>query len=116
MSNIDKFEELLRSNEGLQSKLRAATEAYAGGMSDERAFFDAIVAPIAAEAALPFTYDELVAAKDNLEIDDEELDAVAGGTGYCIFIGGSDDVESGCNEIEGHACAYIGVGVPHIKL
>ena len=116
MSNVEKFEELLRSDEGLQAKLRAATEAYAGDTSDEQAFFDAVLAPIAAEAALPFTYDEVVAAKDDEELDDAELDAVASGTGYCIFIGGSDDVESGCNEIEGHACAYIGVGVPHIKL
>jgi iron complex transport system substrate-binding protein len=58
MSNVMKFEELLRSSEELQAKLRSATEAFAGDKTDEQAVFEAIIAPLAEEAGLPFTYDE----------------------------------------------------------
>ena len=114
--NARKFEALLRDDAALRAKLEQAAAAYSGDRSDERALFDAAVAPIAEEVGLPYTFDEIMAAKDSRELDETELGAVAGGTGFCIFIGGSDDVDSGCNVVEGHACAYIGVGVPHIVL
>ena len=54
MSNAEKFEELLRSNEELQAKLKAAAEAFEGDMTDEAAVFDAVIAPLATEAGVPF--------------------------------------------------------------
>ena len=36
VENVGKFEELLRSDEGLQAKLREATEAYQGDRADGR--------------------------------------------------------------------------------
>ena len=47
VENVGKFEELLRSDEGLQAKLREATEAYQGDRADGRAIFEAVLAPLA---------------------------------------------------------------------
>ena len=80
MSNAKKFEELLRSDEALQAKLR---DAFDGDKADERAVFDAVVVPLAAEAGLPFSSDERKSlaelAREGAELSDEELEAVAGG-------------------------------------
>lgn len=94
MSNAKEFEELLRSDKTLQEKLKAAFEAWEGDASDERAAFEAVMAPLAAEAGLPFTYEEakeLAEESDELSLDD--LDAAAGGFeleacfGYGIEVG-----------------------------
>jgi len=110
--NVFEFEKLLQGDEALQAKIAQAAEAYAGDKSDERAFFDAVVAPVAAQAGLPHTFDEVVAAKDNRELDDAELDAVAGGEwSVCLVLGASSDVSATCaSRVEGHACAYVGFG------
>jgi len=110
--NALKFEKLLQGDGALQAKLAQAAEAYVGDKSDERAFFDAVVAPIAEEAGLPHTFDEVVAIKDSRELDDAELDAVAGGEwSICLGLGASSDVSATCaSNVEGHACAYVGVG------
>ena len=113
MSNVEKFEELLRSDETLQAKLRNATEAFAGNKSDGREVFDAVIAPLAAEAGIPFTYDEgrAFATKD-AELSDEELDAVAGGG--CFLAGyNSEPSANACWDYEfgANACDSLGVGV-----
>ena len=41
----------------------------------------------------------------------ESFDALAGGTGFCIIIGGANDVEAGCGRNERHACAYLGITI-----
>ena len=116
MSNVEKFEELLRSSEGLQARLRAATEAYEGDKADERALFEAVVAPIAAAAGLPFTYDE---ARE-VALNDSDLEAVAGGgdgmygeaDGTCLVIGfgiGGDACSS--KRAGAGGCLSIGIGV-----
>ncbi len=109
MSNVEKFEELLRSDDALQKKLATAVEAFTGDKGDEKSVFEAAVAPIAAEAGLPITFEEVVEASTNRELDDSELDAVAGGDGFCFIIGGTTDVEAKCDSMTGQACAYIGV-------
>ncbi len=109
--NALSFEKLLRGDEMLQAKLAEAAKAYDGERSDERAFFDAVVAPIAEEAGFPHAFDEVVSAKGNRELDDAELDAVAGGGGFCFIIGVSTDVEAHCYTENGYACAYVGVGI-----
>lgn len=96
--NVLKFEKLLQDDKELQAKLDEATSAYAGDKADERAVFDAVIAPLAAEAGMPFTYDEVTAvAEDAKEIDDADLEAFAGGgvefsgglgIGVCKELGG----------------------------
>ncbi len=108
--NVQKFEELLRTDKGLQAELKAATEAFEGDAGDAKAIFDATLGKVAGGVGLAFTYDEALASLARArELDDAELDTIVGGDGWCFIIGGSDDVESECDEYEGHACAYIGV-------
>ena len=78
--NVMKFEKLLQGDKVLQDRLNEATSAYAGDKADARAVFDAVVAPLAAEAGMPFTYDEATAVADCAkEIDEADLEALAGG-------------------------------------
>ncbi|MBQ6523373.1 MAG: hypothetical protein IJI12_01795 [Atopobiaceae bacterium] len=110
MSNAKRFEELLRSDEAMQAKLKAAIEGYEGDKTDEREAFDSVVAPLAAEAGLPFTFEEgLASAEEGAELSDAELDAVAGGDGFCVLAGLTDDVdaESGYGVVR--ACAILGI-------
>lgn len=96
--NVMKFEKLLQSDKALQDRLNDATSAYAGDKADARAVFDAVIAPLAAEAGMPFTYDEATAAADYAkELDEAELEAFAGGgvsfsggvgVGVCQEVGG----------------------------
>ena len=120
MSNIERFEELLRSDEELQAKLRAAMEAFEGDVSDESAVFDAIIAPLAAESGLAFTYEDAKAAAQEMStLDDAELDAIAGGaedkdgsskTG-CVAVGISISADACSDEHLGAgACFIIGAG------
>lgn len=119
MSNVKKFEELLRSDESLQEKVRAAIDAYEGDMQDGSAIFAAVVAPLAAEAGLPFTVDEAREfAQGDREISLDEVDAAAGGDGMCIGFGfgGLDTMDAdACESIEvdfgAGACVAVGVGI-----
>lgn len=104
--NVKKFEELLRADEGLQAKLREAAEAFDGDRSDAQAIFDATVGKLAEEAGLPCTYEEARAHAVALsDLDDAELNAVAGGG--CWIVGGSD----GADADDCAACVYVGVTV-----
>ena len=50
-------------------------------------------------------------AKDSHELDDADLDAVAGGWAICLTLGASNEVSATCaSNVEGHACAYVGFG------
>ena len=89
MSNIKKFEELLRSDKELQAKLAEAAKVFTGDKADGRAVFDAIIAPIATELGLPFSYEEATMHFDSCDLSDEELEAVAGGDGACYNTGGT---------------------------
>ena len=71
--NVIKFEELLREDEALRAKLEAATAAYVGDKSDEKAVFEAVVAPLAADAGLPYTYEEGKEASFRRDLDEAEL-------------------------------------------
>lgn len=112
--NVGRFEELLKSDEALQAKFAELGKAFEGTDADDRALFEGILAPLAAEAGLPFTYEEGVAyASQGKELSDDELDAVAGGFSVCYIIGGGDepDADSDCKDGRRNigACAYIGV-------
>ena len=43
------------------------------------------MAPIAAELGLPFTFEEVTEAATSRELDDAELEAVAGGDSFCSY-------------------------------
>lgn len=112
-NNVSKFEELLRTDEALQAKLKELSEAFTGDATDEQAIFDATIGKLAAEAGLPFTLEEGRAfALADRKLSDEELDAIAGGGGACYFVGYSTEPEAECGSAEFHACAYVGVGIP----
>ncbi|MCR4870153.1 MAG: hypothetical protein K5859_02515 [Atopobiaceae bacterium] len=104
VENVLKFGELIKGDEALQAKMKEASEAFAGDSTDEKAVFEAVVAPLAAEVGLPFTYEEVAELAAAQEIDDSDLDAVAGGFAYCFGIG----ISNGPDVNIDHACAYIG--------
>ena len=93
----------------MQAKLRVASESFEGAKSDERVYFDAVVAPLAAEAGLPFTYDEARAlVEEDSELSDDSLDAVAGGS--CIVLGLGERTGACMGEYFG-ATGCFGIGV-----
>ena len=107
--NAEKFEELLRTDEGLQAELKAAADAYDGDAGDAKAIFDATLGKVAGGLGLAFTYEDALASFASArELTEAELDNLAGG-GFCIIIGGSDGKEAECESPKGHACAYVGV-------
>ena len=83
--NAIAFHKLLRESRDLQRELRSAAVGFLGNLTDDRTLFETVVAPVAKAAGVPFTYDEAATAlTDGHELSEEELDAVAGGTGtYC---------------------------------
>ena len=115
--NASKFEKLLREDEALQAKMEAAIKAFDGDRGDEKAVFDATIAPLAAEAGLPYTFEEAVESTQARELDDGELAAVAGGS-WCFIIGGGTDNDSNTVETENGVgvtgfgtCKYVGIGL-----
>ena len=86
--NAKKFMELLNRDEELQKKMKAAMESFAGDKSDEKALFDAVVAPLAREAGYEFTFEdmnELANASGEGELSDDEVAAAAGGEWWNPF-------------------------------
>ncbi len=117
VENASKFEKLLREDEELQAKMEAAFKAFDGDKSDEKAVFDATVAPLAAAVGLPYTFEEAVESTEARELDDSELDAVAGGS-WCFVIGGGTDNDSntvdtpnGVGVTGFGTCKYVGIGL-----
>ena len=87
------FFDKLKDDAALAQKLKDAQAAYKGDTSDKDAAVAEIVIPVAAEAGFNFTAEEFKAAfKDERELSDEEIDAVAGGNHTCAY-----NFESGVN-------------------
>jgi pantothenate synthetase len=115
--NVKLFKEKLLGSEELKAKLKAAEEAYTGDKADAEKIAEAIIIPLAKEAGLPFTVEELKAAKEAEKqegaLSDKELESVAGGKsvdklGFCLFIGGG--VGGSCAELIGAGFCF-GVGI-----
>ncbi len=129
--NVMKFEERVAKEKELQEKLEAAANAYEGDKSDEKAVFEAVIAPVAKDAGLEFTFEEASEAhktSQDGELDLAEMKSVAGGFfgGICLAIGfGKGDgacgilgfkLDTKSDSIEGTGigvttCDGIGVGL-----
>ena len=117
--DLQKFRELLLTDEVFQKKLQAASEAYAGEQ-DEEAVFNNVLVPLAKEYDITATYDEFKAYMESLsgdgsEMSKDELQQVAGGgknsgqgTLSCYLIGVGVGGANADNR--GGGCAGIGLG------
>ena len=110
--NAKRFMELMNEDEGLQKKVKESTAAYIGDRLDEKAVFEAVIAPSAKEVGLEFSYEDMVAFAEEAgegELSEDELSMAAGGVAHCVIIGGG----TGKSWKKGHgggACKYVGVG------
>lgn len=115
--NVYQFETLLNEDGSVRERLKELAEAYGGDREDERAVFEAVIAPLAEEVGLPYTYDEVIEfareKDDDEDLTPDELKAMSGGS-YCVSLGFNDQVSAdACNmeSIGACACAYAGVGI-----
>ena len=95
--NAKKFMELLNSDEELQKKMKAAKEAYTGDKSDEKAVFDAVLAPIIKEEGFEFTLEDMNELAHEFgagELSDDDAAAAAGGEWWNPFTWFGDDDKS----------------------
>ena len=93
LENVKKFYEQLNGDEELQKKIKSLADSYTGDKSDEKAAFEAVVAPVAKEAGYEFTYEEATeAAKEAAEgeIPDDDAANVAGGNRIALAMSGTD--------------------------
>jgi len=97
--DIERFRELLFTDEGFQAKLKTAAEAYTGEQTEEAVFNDLLV-PLASEYGITATFDDFKKYLDSIkdqELSADEIAQVAGG--------GKDAVGFGAS-----GCLYVGVG------
>jgi hypothetical protein len=105
--NLKKFYEKVNGDEELQKKIKALADSYTGDKSDEKAAFEAVIAPIAKEAGYEFTYEEAMEAAEEAEdgeITEDEAAAAAGGFAVCWVVGG------GTGDSYTTVCKYVGFG------
>ena len=115
VENVKAFYEALQKDTELQEKVNAADAAYTGDAENKAAAAAAIILPIAKEAGFDFTAEELLEAaagaakKEDGEISEDELEAVAGGTAVCVILGfGTGSGGDSCGG--GGICKYVGIG------
>jgi pantothenate synthetase len=116
--NVKLFKEKLLESEELKAKLKAAGEAYTGDKADAAKVAETVIIPLAKEAGLPFTVEELQAAEEAEQkaaaVSDKELESVAGGVrnpdkiAFCLIIGGG--VGGDCEALIGPGLCF-GVGI-----
>jgi len=95
LEQVKAFFDAVAENKELQEKLNAADKAYNGDAADKAAVAEAILLPIAKEAGYDFTAEEFIAynqeakaSQNNVELADDELEAVAGGEWvFCLPYG-----------------------------
>lgn len=117
IENVRKFEEKINEDEALQARFQELADAFDGDKQDEKALFDAVVAPLATEAGLPYTYDEaleyVTQRGDDEDLDADEAKAAAGGIIESGCIGfGMGMTANACSEeqLGANACYIIGIG------
>ena len=118
-AGLEKFRELLLTDEAFQEKLKTAAANYEGENTDE-ALFHGVIEPIASEYGVTATFDEyseyIRTLSADSELSSDELKQVAGGKvnggGLGIFrceIVGFGAGAGGGTE-GGGACALLGFG------
>jgi len=108
MENVKKFYKALESDEALRGRADALNEKYKDAMPDEAVVKAELIAFAAAEG-YAFTAEELDAyANAPKAIDDDELEAVAGGSAYsaCFCVAGGGGTRNGIT----CACVFGGGG------
>ena len=117
VENVKAFFEVLSKDEAIQQALKAKEAAYTGSKEDRDAVVEAILLPVAKEAGYEFTLEELKKFAKSMwpegELDEAELEAVAGGGGFCLILGfGSqeDTLVSESNHVGAGTCSGVGIG------
>lgn len=115
--DLQKFLDLVKTDEALQKKLEEAVSGYDGEQTEE-AVFEAIIIPAAKEAGFSFTMDEYKQSVQELDLN--EMAQVSGGGGYgacfagCAIIGvglgGAGGKDDNMKSYGGTACAAVGLG------
>ena len=97
--NVKAFIEALSQDESIQKALKEKEMAYTGIKEDRETFMEAVVIPLAKEVGYEFTLKDLKDFEKGMrpqgELDEDELESVAGGTtwGLCVLggIGGGGE-------------------------
>lgn len=78
--DVAKFRQLLGTNPALRDKVRRAVVDFNGDRNNDRAVYEAVIAPIAASHGFDLTYEETFEpTMDTRELSDDELELIAGG-------------------------------------
>ena len=118
-ANVEKFYEKLAQDAALAEKLNALDKDFAeknGASADDAAMrekaVEAVIIPLAKEAGLPFTLEELKEYEQEqlkeMNLSEDELDQVAGGRG-------KPRPEDKGKPSYKAACAIVGVGIGVVK-
>lgn len=104
-----KFLELVRQDETIRKKLEEAGKNYTGDQTEEKVF-ESIIAPIARDAGMTFTLDDM--KQSVRELSPDEMEQVGGGAGKKTSIGRRNDNGPAPNGsgFGGGFCQVIGVG------
>ena len=116
VENVKKFYEAVSQDKELQQKLIELSKKYQGQQMDEAkemAIMEQDALPLAKQLGYDFTMDDLKAygekkrqADTDRELSEEEMEAVAGGTGiFCLSIGYNTDFDC----IDGGLCIFWGM-------
>ena len=91
LENAKRLMELMTGDEAIQKKITEGVKTFTGEKTDQEAFFNAVLAPIAKEAGCECSYAEFAAYAEESgsgALSDEDVEAVAGGKiRTCIFPG-----------------------------
>ena len=126
IENVKKFYEAVSQDEAMKQKFVELSQKYQGQPMDEakvRTLMEKEALPLAAQMGYSFTMDDLKAfgeeiqhGKMNCELNDEEMQAVAGGVFVCVVGGGGEGVVCvviGLNAAQPYParfCCIIGLG------
>lgn len=117
--DLERFRNLLLTDEVFQKKLQDAASAYTGDQ-DEESIFNAVLVPLAEEYDISATFDEFkdyIQGLDGVEMSKDELSQVAGGkadgggvgAGICAMLGIGYGAAAG--KEGGTVCSVIGLGM-----
>lgn len=111
--DLQKFEDLIRTDAAFQEKLKAAFQSYTGEKT-EAAVFENILVPLANEYGIHASLEEFQAymkadRKEDRELDEDEINQLAGGgKGFGASLCWQFGVGIGITDKS--SCAFIGYG------